>query len=245
MITTARLPFRIVGHPAFHELLQTARFSESNLEIPSARTIRRLLDADVQEKQSNVLNRLPKGSRLSIALDCWTSPFSQAFMAITGYFLDQDWNYCEVLLGFEPLESSHHGVHLGETVIQILQQHDIMDRVLSVTTDNASNNNTMMTAIQEVGQSLALDEDQLFRIPCITQVIQLSLRELLGKLKANPVNNEIETIWGDTPQYLQQSNTQHCPDIVGTLQKVGEISSTLVFSRNISDPGFQPKYYLS
>jgi hypothetical protein len=33
-------------------------------------------------------SRLPKGSHLSIALDCWTSPFSQAFMAITGYFLD-------------------------------------------------------------------------------------------------------------------------------------------------------------
>ncbi|KAJ5264725.1 hypothetical protein N7505_007518 [Penicillium chrysogenum] len=30
-----------------------------------------------------------------------TSPFGQAFMAITGYFLDRDWNYCEVLLGFE------------------------------------------------------------------------------------------------------------------------------------------------
>lgn len=110
-------------------------------------------------------------------------------MAINGYFLGQDWNDCEVFLGFEPIEGSHNGIHLGETVIKILQQHSNMDRVLSVTTDNASNNNTMITAVQEVGQSLALDEDQLFRIPCIIHVIQLSLKELLGKLNANSVND--------------------------------------------------------
>jgi hypothetical protein len=72
-------------------------------------------------------------------------------MAVTGYFLDQDWNYCEVLLGFEPLDGPHSGARLSETVIKILQQHNIMKRVLSVTTDNASNNNTMVAGIQEVG----------------------------------------------------------------------------------------------
>ena len=64
-----------------------------------------------------MLSKLPPGSSLSIALDCWTSPFGQAFMAITGYFLDQDWNYCEVLLGFEHIQGSHTGTQLSETVI--------------------------------------------------------------------------------------------------------------------------------
>jgi hypothetical protein len=165
-------------------------------------------------------------------------------MAITGYFLDQDWNYCEVLLGFEPLDGSHHGAYLGETVTQILQQYGIMNRVLSVTTDNASNNSTMITAVQEVGQSLALDEDQLFRIPCIIHVIQLSLRQLLGKLKANPVNDEIESTWVDTPQHPEQLNTQRYPNIVRTLKKVGEKLANPCFGRNISYSVFQLKYLL-
>jgi hypothetical protein len=147
-------------------------------------------------------------------------------MAVTGYFLDQDWNYCEVLLGFEPLDGSHSGAHLSETVIRLLQQHKIMKRVLSVTTDNASNNNTMVAGIQEVGQSLGLSEDQLFRIPCIVHVIQLCLRELLGEMKANPVNDETESTWVDTPQ--QSKNQQH-PNIVKTLKKVSNTSYLPLF----------------
>ena len=69
-----------------------------------------------------------------------------------------------------------------------------MKRVLSVITNNALNNNTMVAGIQEVGQLLGLGEDQLFCIPCIIYIIQLSLRELLGEMKANLVNNEIGLI---------------------------------------------------
>jgi len=54
-------------------------------------------------------------------------------MAVTGYFLDKDCNYCEVLLGFEHHHGSHTGAYLSEIVIQILQEHGIADRMLSVT----------------------------------------------------------------------------------------------------------------
>lgn len=101
-----------------------------------------------------MLDKLPEGSQISIALDCWTSPFRQAFMAITGYFLGQDWEYREVLLGFEPLHGSHTGCNLSTIVIGILQKHSIADRVLSITTDNAAKNNTMMTSIQDEIQLL-------------------------------------------------------------------------------------------
>ena len=74
-------------------------------------------------------------------------------MAITRYFLDQDWNYCEVLLGFEYIQGSHTRTYLSETVIRILREYSITDRVLSITTDNALNNNTMIQGVQEMVQS--------------------------------------------------------------------------------------------
>jgi hypothetical protein len=189
------------------------------LDIPSARTIRRLLDTTVQEQQQSILSKLPKGSHISIALDCWTSPFNQAFMAITGYFIDQDWNYYEVLLGFEHLHGSHTGGNLSETVIQILQAHGIADQVLSITTDNASNNNTMMTGIQEKMQSLVPSGTSIFRVPCIAHVIQLSLQQLLGKLKAVPVNKEAESVWSD--EHTQSLKSWYpTQSIANTLKKV-------------------------
>lgn len=38
-------------------------------------------------------------------------------MAVTGYFLDKYWNYCEILLGFEPLHGSHAGSHLSTVLL--------------------------------------------------------------------------------------------------------------------------------
>ncbi|KAJ5681614.1 uncharacterized protein N7477_001554, partial [Penicillium maclennaniae] len=68
------------------------------------------------------------------------------------------------------------------------KQYDLgyKDRVLIVTTDNVSNNNTLMLSIQELLQSLKLNNGStIVRVPCIAYVIQLSLNDLLRKLKSD------------------------------------------------------------
>jgi hypothetical protein len=174
----------------------------------------------VQEQQQSILQKLPLNAKLSLALDCWTSPFRQAFMAVTGYFLDQNWEYREVLLGFEPLSGSHSGVNLSDVVLKLLQQHKIADRVLAVTTDNASNNNTMMSSIQESLQSLELNNGStIVRVPCIAHVIQLSLNDLLGKMKAIPKNESAEMDWSDDRVRSLRARQQK-REIIDTLNKV-------------------------
>ncbi|KAG0152658.1 hypothetical protein PDIDSM_2463 [Penicillium digitatum] len=221
-ISTAHLPLRVIEHPQFHRMLEVAQQSSTKLTIPSARTIRRHLDITIQNNQKGILQRLPEGCRLSIALDCWTSPFQQAFMAITGYFIDHNWDYCEILLGFEPLHGSHTGENLSKTVTQILTEHGISDRVLSVTTDNATNNNTLMQSVQDHLQSQHSSDLSIFRVPCIAHVIQLSLNELLGKLKAVPSNKEIELEWSEekTHSFQNKRNTSGSIQITYTLKKI-------------------------
>lgn len=104
-----------------------ARLAPFTPKIPSAKTIRGRLQNIVKERQHSLLSQLPSNAKLSIALDCWTSPFRQAFMAVTGYFIDQEWNYREILLGFEPLQGSHTGANLGAVLFELLQQHQIED----------------------------------------------------------------------------------------------------------------------
>ena len=158
---------------------------------------------------------LPEGAKISIALDCWTSPFTQAFMAITGYFIDKDWQYREVLLGFEPLHGTHSGTNLSSVVLDILLQHKIEGRVFAITTDNASNNQTLVDTLQQ-----AISEDiTLIRVPCLAHVIQLSLNELLGHIKAYPLNESTETRWTEQRSQSARANTtKH--DIANTLFKV-------------------------
>ena len=193
------------------------RLAPSFPEIPSAYIIRQQLQGMVAERQRTLLQELPSGAKLSIALDCWTSPFRQAFIAITGYFMDHDWNYREILLGFEPLHGQHTGVNLGLVLFKLLQKHQIEDRVLTVTTDNASNNFTLMDSIQDSLQSLEVPNQlPIIRIPCIAHIIQLSLKELLGQIEVDPRNDREELEWAKRDNGTRQENQE----IVHTLNKV-------------------------
>jgi hypothetical protein len=216
----SRLPFQFIEHPEFHDVIHFARLAPGRPGIPSSRTIRTRLREFVKEQQQSILRRLPSNAKLSLALDCWTSPFQQAFMAVTGYFLDHDWEYRELLLGFEPLSGTHSGINLSEVLMKLLQQHEIADRVLAITTDNASNNNTLMTYVNEAIQSLELSESStVIRVPCIAHVIQLSLKDLLGQMKANPKNEIAETEWSEARIQSLHARQQK-REIVDTLNKV-------------------------
>jgi hypothetical protein len=193
------------------------RLAPSMPEIPSSHTVRRRLHELVEERQQSLLQKLPVDGKLSIALDCWTSPFRQAFMAVTGYFIDQDWNYREILLGFEPLHGTHTGCNLGTVLFQLLQKHQIEDRVLTVTTDNASNNSTLLESIQDSLQALELpNQTPILRVPCIAHIIQLSLKELLGQMEVNPKNDREEMEFTGETDSFQRENQE----IIHTLNKV-------------------------
>jgi hypothetical protein len=88
-------------------------------------------------------------------------------MAITGYFIDADWVYREVLLGFKPLYGAHTGTNLSSVLLQTLMEYHLEARVFGITTDNASNNKTLVDSLQ---RSLS-DEVIIPRIPYLAHVI--------------------------------------------------------------------------
>jgi hypothetical protein len=202
-------------------------------DIPSAKVMRRQLRELVRENQKSILQTLPSSAKLSLALDCWTSPFKQSFMAITGYFIDKDWEYREVLLGFEHLHGAHSGANLSKVVLDLLQEHQITDRVLSVTTDNASNNKTLIESVHEAIEGLQSSSDvAIIRVPCIAHVIQLSLKSLLGKMKAIPKNDTVEQTWSDDRVEALRA-TQREREIVYTLGKVRRPNFILIYNTNL------------
>jgi hypothetical protein len=70
-------------------------------------------------------------------------------MAITVYFIDKAWNCREILLSFEPLHGPHTGINLSDVLHQLLRERKLLDRIFSVTTDNTTNNETLIRALQE------------------------------------------------------------------------------------------------
>lgn len=217
-ITDSNLPWELLRHPGFCNLISMAQRMTSQPELLTPRTAQRRVSSGIISRQEEVLKTLPTDGKISLALDCWTSPFMDAFMAITAYFIDDQWNFREMLLGFEPLHGTHSGANLSVVVTDLLKKHQLTDRVLAITADNASNNNTLMANIQDCLEALELSEDTaVIRVPCLAHVIQLSLKKLLGEMKAVPKNDVAEKGWDDTGSTRPRHKKG---EIIETLDKV-------------------------
>lgn len=127
-----------------------------------------------------------------------------------------------VLRGFDfkPFEDEHTAVNLNQEVLELFQEYGIKKRVLAITTDNVSNNLTLVSSLQETHLSQGLSSDTIIiRVPCLAHIIQLSLKQLLGQIKANPVNTNIESIWSEEHmQKTRQIAKEY--SIASTLRKV-------------------------
>jgi hypothetical protein len=142
-------------------------------------------------------------------------------MVITVYFIDKDWNYREMLLGFEPLHGPHTGNNLSDVLYQLLKERGLLHRIFSVTTDNTTNNETLIRTLQEklISTSSISSREPIIRVPCMAHVIQLCLKQLLEHIRAAPKNKEVKTFWSDTQAISLRDSANH-GDVAHTLAKV-------------------------
>lgn len=64
------MPFQTVEHPEFQALLTFIHTGPNELELPSAKTLRRRLRDFVAIQQESQLRDLPHDAKVSLALDC-------------------------------------------------------------------------------------------------------------------------------------------------------------------------------
>ena len=93
-------------------------------------------------------NIIKTDSKVSLALNCW-SHNCLFFLAITVY-IDNNWNYNEVLLKFKHVNGPHTRATLAHLILSVLETFKIKNRLFAITTDNAANNNTMHTHLKSV-----------------------------------------------------------------------------------------------
>jgi hypothetical protein len=106
-------------------------------------------------------------------------------LAITGHWVDDNWNLHELLLDFMHVEGHHYGTVLGEKVCEMLKEYDISEKLFYITTNGTSNNHTMC---KEISRHLKEEKDiewnyKEMHIHCLNHVINLAVQEFLKVLK--------------------------------------------------------------
>ncbi len=107
------------------------------------------------------------------------------------FYYIEFWEYQKVLLSFEQIKDKHIESNLSSITERILQELDIQDRVITVITDNVSNNNVMMTALDETLQTFSA----ISHLSCLAHVIQLAVKQLLKSLMLSLKNENEKEYW--------------------------------------------------
>jgi hypothetical protein len=179
-------PFSVVEEPGFHLLFQPGTI------VPSANTIKHEVMRRYREKMVHIGNRLRHvTSKISITLECWTSPNGLTFMGITVHYIDDDWAPKSFVLDFVPLPDRHTGKALCEALVATCDRFGIFPKILGIATDNASNINNLLIRFQRAcrrrGVRFIKGEQHVM---CMAHIVNLAVQELLHKLTAVAPDDE-------------------------------------------------------
>jgi hypothetical protein len=175
-------PFSTIEDPDFRLMLDLLK---PEIVVPSANTIKNEIMKTYEEMKARIGDRLCNaGCKISLTLDCWTSPNTKAFLGITGHYIDNAWVPQSLVLDFAPLPGLHKGAELCEVLVATCEQFCILSKVLGITTDNASNNNTLLDCFRGVCHSRCIvfdKEEQHMR--CMAHIVNLAVQALLRELR--------------------------------------------------------------
>ena len=67
----------------------------------------------------------------------WTFTFYQdAFLGLTIHYINSNWHLQNFLLNIIPFSISHSGVNIAQSIINVLDEFNIKDKIIALTTDN-------------------------------------------------------------------------------------------------------------
>ena len=102
-------------------------------------------------------------------------------MAIRAHWITMDWKQETTLLDLPHIDGSHDGLKFGKLFIKCLEKFGIpFPKVMAVTCDNASSNDTFMTFLEQKSNSSVSSEKG--RIRCLLHIMNLAVQDLLSSL---------------------------------------------------------------
>ena len=113
-------------------------------KVPGADTIKNRLIKRVEIVEGkNTKLFATHASTVAVSLDGWTSQNNYSVLAINVSFLGLDFQVYQRCIEFIEIKGSHSGKNLAKIVEKALNKHDLLQKLLTITADNASNNDTL------------------------------------------------------------------------------------------------------
>lgn len=190
------IAFTAIESPAFQQIFTD--LPDVPLPFSSSRTIARRIDSDFNQCRAQLIDELVKTcSTIALSLDVWTSKNHKSILGVIGHWLTPTFEYRERVLEFSEITGSHSGENMAELLQNMLSELQLEDKLLTITADNASNNEALASELyfnlSETYPSDSLDPscsghlrflgiDSYIR--CLAHVLNLIVSDILSAKKS-------------------------------------------------------------
>ena len=117
------------------------------------------------EIKTKLQKELDSSKYVGITTDIWTSLQTKSYCCVTVHYITKDWVLRSALLETFEFDEAHTGVNIRAQLVRVVTVWNIVNKVIGVVTDNASN---MVAAVRETSWR---------HIPCFAHSLNLVVQD--------------------------------------------------------------------
>lgn len=168
-----------------------------------------ILDQTIRNQQV-IIEKLKEACSVALTFDMWTSRVGYGFGCLTAHYYGKSVSLKSVVLEFKQIPHPHDGPTICAFLKSTLKEYRITRKVVSITTDNASNN---ISAIDMLVEELKLDSNFSFgflKFRCTAHILNLAVNKALTELKSlvAGIRNLVLTINGSSKRIQEFKKLQ-------------------------------------
>uniref|UniRef100_A0A803MMK8 Uncharacterized protein n=1 Tax=Chenopodium quinoa TaxID=63459 RepID=A0A803MMK8_CHEQI len=170
--------FTMVEEQGFRRMMKRA--TPKFIPFGRATTKRDLLKAYVLERDKLIDLLSNVSVRICLTTDNGKSIHTrQHFIFVTSHFVDDSWKLCKKILRFRALAPPYDGISIANEICMFLCQWKLDDRILSITVDNATYNDAMISCLKRrlVPRGGLSCGETLFHVWCCAHIINLIVQK--------------------------------------------------------------------
>jgi hypothetical protein len=162
--------------------------------LPCSRTVRTWIINTYHERVADVKRSLASSrSRINLSFDAWSSLNYRSLLGVVAHWIDEKRTLKTALLALRPLKG-HAGSDIADALIPVVKLFGITDKLGASQMDNATSNDTAMSALAARIPGIDLKES---RLRCFGHVVNLIVKTLLYGSKSSTLQQELGAAAGD------------------------------------------------
>jgi NADPH-dependent 7-cyano-7-deazaguanine reductase QueF len=142
LIPILDLPLNFAESPAFEEYIRLSHnpvFKKVFRQTTSRDFVKFFTD-----RRTKVVECLQSITSIAITSDICCGNAKEDYLSVVAHYVSKDWLLEKRVIGLRLIETSHTGENIVERVMIVLEDYGVVNKVFSITLDNASSNSKAM-----------------------------------------------------------------------------------------------------